>query len=80
MVSLFTEATENPTTTTMTGLAASKSSATIKETLLQTASAKLSLNGQTVIADVLLDSGSQRSCISKNIGLEGPQKFKALQH
>ena len=51
-------ATENPTNTTLTGLAASKSSSTMKETLLQTALAKLSVNDQEVTVRVLLDSGS----------------------
>ena len=47
----------------------------MKETLLQTALAKLSENDQDVTARVLLDSGSQRSYIRKNsaesIGLQG---------
>ena len=47
----------------------------MKETLLQTALAKLSVNGQDVTVRVLLDSGSQRSYIRKNIaesiGLQG---------
>ena len=68
-------ATENPTNTTLTGLAASKSSTTMKETLLRTALAKLSVNGQEVTVRVLLDSISQRSYIRKNIaesiGLQG---------
>ena len=48
--------TENPTNTTLTNLAASKSCSTMKETLLQTALAKLSVNGQEVTVRVLLDS------------------------
>ena len=58
-------ATRSPTNTTLTGLAASKSPSTMKETLLQTALAKLSVNGQEVTVRVLLDSGSQRSYIHK---------------
>ena len=77
-------ATENPTNTTLTGLAASKSSTTMKETLLQTALAKLSVNGQEVTVRVLLDSGSQRSYIRKNIaesiGLQGTSEVLSLQH
>ncbi|XP_067041143.1 uncharacterized protein [Acropora muricata] len=75
-------ATENPTNTTLTGLAASKSSTTMKETLLQTALAKLSVNGQEVTVRVLLDSGSQRSYIRKNIaesiGLQGPSEVLSV--
>ena len=75
-------ATENPTNTTLTGLAASKSSSTMKETLLQTALAKLSVNGQEVTVRVLLDSGSQRSYIRKNIaeymGLQGPSEVLSV--
>ena len=75
-------ATENPTNTTLTGLAASKSSTTMKETLLQTALAKLSVNGQEVTVHVLLDSGSQRSYIRKNIaesiGLQGPSEVLSV--
>ncbi|XP_044176591.1 uncharacterized protein LOC122959338 [Acropora millepora] len=77
-------ATENPTNTTLTGLAASKSSTTMKETLLQTALAKLSVNGQEVTVRVLLDSGSQRSYIRKNIaesiGLQGPSEVLIQGH
>ena len=51
----------------------------MKETLLQTALAKLSVNGQEVAVRVLLDSGSQRSYIQKNIaesiGLQGPSEL-----
>ncbi|XP_067047748.1 uncharacterized protein [Acropora muricata] len=75
-------ATENPTNTTLTGLAASKSSTTMKETLLQTALAKLSVNGQEVTVRVLLDSGSQRSYSRKNIaesiGLQGPSEVLSV--
>ena len=75
-------ATENPTNTTLTGLAASKSSTTMKETLLQTALAKLSVNGREVTIRVLLDSGSQRSYIRKNIaeslGLQGPSEVLSV--
>ena len=75
-------ATENPTNTTLTGLAASKSSVAMKETLLQTAVAKLSVNGQEVTVRVLLDSGSQRSYIRKNIaesiGLQGPSEILSV--
>ena len=39
----------------------------MKETLLQTTLAKLSVNNQEVTVRVLLNSGSQRSCIRKNI-------------
>ena len=56
----FIARTENPNNTTLTGLAASKPSSSMKETLLQTALAKLSVNGQEVSVRVLLDSGSQR--------------------
>ncbi|XP_044180997.1 uncharacterized protein LOC122962152 [Acropora millepora] len=79
---LVQETTENPTNTTLTGLAASKSSTTMKETLLQTALAKLSVNGQEVTVRVLLDSGSQRSYIRKNIaesiGLQGPSEVLSV--
>ena len=72
-------ATENPTNTTLTGLAASKSSTTLKETLLQTALAKLSVNGREVTIRVLLDSGSQRSYIRKTLQYplvcKVPQKY-----
>ena len=75
-------ATESPTNTTLTGLAASKSSTTMKETLHQTALAKLSVNGQEVTVRVLLDSGSQRSYIRKNIaesiGLQGPSEVLSV--
>ena len=75
-------ATENRTNTTLTGLAASKPSSTMKETLLQTALAKLSVNGQEVTVRVLLDSGSQRSYIRKNIaesiGLQGPSEVLSV--
>ncbi|KAL9982837.1 hypothetical protein ACROYT_G004946 [Oculina patagonica] len=51
----------------------------MKETLLQIALAKLSVNGQEVTVRVLLDSGSQRSYIRKNIaesiGLQGPSEI-----
>ena len=48
----------------------------MKETLLQIALAKLSVNGQEVTVRILLNSGSQLSYIRKNIaestGLQGP--------
>lgn len=73
---------ENPNNTTLTGLAASKPSSSMKETLLQTALAKLSVNGQEVAVRVLLDSGSQRSYIRKNIaesiGLQGPSELLSV--
>jgi len=54
----------------------------MKETLLQTALAKLSVNGQEVAIRVLLDSGSQRSYIRKNIaesiGLQGPSELLSV--
>ena len=54
----------------------------MKETLLQTALAKLSVNGQEVTVCVLLDSGSQRSYIHKNIaesiGLQGPSEVLSV--
>ena len=54
----------------------------MKETLLQTALAKLSVNGQEVTVRVLLDSGSQRSYIHKNIaesiGLQGPSEVLSV--
>lgn len=75
-------ATENPTNTTLTGLAASKSSTTMKETLLQTALAKRSVNGLEVTARILLNSGSQRSYIRKNIvesiGLQGSSEVLSV--
>ena len=74
-------ATENPTNTTLTVLAASKSSTTMKETL-QTALAKLSVNGREVTVRVLLNSGSQRSYIRKNIaeflGLQDPSEVLSI--
>ena len=52
------------------------------ETLLQTALAKLSVNGQEVTVRVLLDSGSQRFYICKNIaesiGLQGPSEVLSV--
>ena len=73
---------ENPNNTTLTGLAASKPSSSMKETRLQTALAKLSVNGQEVAVRVLLDSGSQRSYIRKNIaesiGLQGPSELLSV--
>jgi len=51
----------------LTELPASKSFTSMKETLLQTTLAKLSVNNQEVTVRVLLNSGSQRSCIRKNI-------------
>ncbi|KAL9954332.1 hypothetical protein ACROYT_G041854 [Oculina patagonica] len=78
----FVARTENPNNTALTGLAASKPSSSMKETLLQTALAKLSVNGQEVRVRVLLDSGSQRSYIRKNIaesiGLQGPSELFKL--
>ena len=51
----------------------------MKETLLQTALAKLSVHGGEVTIRILLDSGSQRSYIPKNIaeslGLQGPSEI-----
>ena len=59
------------------------SSSTMKETLLQTALAKLSVNGQEVTVPVLLDSGSQRSYIlrkniAESIGLQGPSEVLSV--
>ena len=76
-------ATENPTNTTLTGLAGSKYSTTMKETLLQTALAKLSENGREVTIRVLLDSGSQRSYypyknIAESLGLQGPSEVLSV--
>lgn len=75
-------ANENPTNTTLTGLAASKSSTSMKETLLQTALAKRSVNGLEVTARILLNSGSQRSYIHKNIvesiGLQGSSEVLSV--
>ena len=54
----------------------------MKETLLQTALAKLAVNGQEITVRVLLDSGSQHSYIRKNIaesiGLQGPSEVLSL--
>ena len=61
--------------TTWSGLAATNLDK-LTETLLPTAIAKLSANGQSISVRILLDSGSQRSYIRKNIaesiGLKGP--------
>ena len=73
-------ATENPTNTALTGLAALKSSTTIKEALLQTALAKLSVNGQEVTVWVLLNSevsgpiNTHKLNIAESIGLQGPSE------
>ena len=80
---LHSQPTENPTNTTLTGLAASKYSTTMKETLLQTALAKLSENGREVTIRVLLDSGSQRSYIrikniAESLGLQGPSEVLSV--
>ncbi len=78
----FIARTENPNNTTLTGLAASKQSSSMKETILQTALAMLLVTGQEVTVRVLLDSGSQRSYIRKNIaesiGLQGPSELLRL--
>jgi len=54
----------------------------MKETLLQTVLAKLLMNGEEVTVRVLLDSGSQRSYIRKNIaesiGLQGQSKLLSV--
>ena len=54
----------------------------MKETLLQTALARLSVNGQERMVHVLFDSGSQRSYIRKNIaesiGLQGPSELLSV--
>ena len=54
----------------------------MKETLLQTALAKLAVNGQEITVRVLLDSGSQHSYIRKNIaesiGLQGPSEVLSV--
>ena len=63
-------------------MAASKPSSTTRETLLQKALAKLSVNGKKVTVRVLLDSGSQRSYIRKNIAefisLQGPSEVLSV--
>ena len=51
----------------------------LKETLLQTTLARLTVNGQEMTDRVLLDCGSQRSYVRKNVaeslGLQGPSEL-----
>ena len=70
------------TDSTHSGLASTHPTSSVKETLLQTAVARLSVNGQETTVRVLLDSGSQRSYIRKNItesiGLQGPTELLSV--
>ena len=69
---------QHPTNTSLSGLAPTTPALHVpmKETLLQTALARLTVKGQEMTVRVLLDSGSQRSYIRKNIveflGPQGP--------
>ena len=55
----------------------------MRETLLQTALARLIAKGQEMTVRVLLDSGSQRSYIRKNIAealdMQGPSELLRFQ-
>ena len=67
---------QQPSNISLSGLASAKPALPLKETLLQTALARLTVNGQEMTVRVLLDSGSQRSYVRKNIAeslcLQGP--------
>ena len=64
-------------------MASTQPTSPVKETLLQTAVARLSLNGQEVTLCVLLDSGSQRSylreSIAEPVGLQGLTELLSIK-
>lgn len=68
--------------TSLSGLASTKPALPMRETLLQTALARLIVKGQEMTVRVLLDSGSQRSYIRKNIAealdLQGPSELLSV--
>ena len=70
------------TDSTLSGLASTQPTSPVKETLLQTAVARLSVNGQEMTVRVLLESGSQRSYIRRNIAesiaLHGPTELLSV--
>ena len=70
---------QQPSNISLSGLASAKLALPLKETLLQTALARLTVNGQEMAVRVLLDSGRQRSYVRKNIaeslGLQGPSEL-----
>ena len=70
---------QQPSDISLSGLASAKPALPLKETPLQTALARLPVNGQEITVRVLLRSGSQRSYVSKNIaeslGLQGPSEL-----
>ena len=70
------------TNSTLSGLASTQPTSHVKETLLQTAVARLSVNGQEMTVRILLDSGTQRSYLRKNIaeslGLQGPTELLSV--
>ena len=73
---------QHVTNSTLSGLASTQPTSHVKETLLQTAVARLSVNGQEMTVRILLDSGSQRSYLRKNIaeslGLQGPTELLSV--
>ena len=73
---------QQPSNISLSGLASAKPALPLKETLLQTALARLTVNGQEMTVRVLLDSGSQRSYVRKNIaeslGLQGPSELLSV--
>ena len=61
---------QHVTNSTLSGLASTQPTSDVKETLLQTAVARLLANGQEMTVRVLLDSESQLSCLmAESIGL-----------
>jgi len=70
------------TNSTLSGLASTQPTSPVKETPLQKAVARLSVKGQEMTVCVLLDSGSQRSYIRKNIAesivLQGPTELLSV--
>ena len=73
---------QQPSKISLSGLASAKPALPLKETLLQTALARLTVNGQEMTVRVLLDSGSQRSYVRKSIaeslGLQGPSELLSV--
>ena len=73
---------QQPSNISLSGLASAKPALPLKETLLQTALARLTVNGQEMTVRVLLDSGSQRSYVRKSIaeslGLQGPSELLSV--
>ena len=73
---------QQPSKISLSGLTSAKPALPLKETLLQTALARLTVNGQEMTVRVLLDSGSQRSYVRKSIaeslGLQGPSELLSV--